>query len=189
MNNTDINKFILREEYFDFQSVFHGIHHTYRVMCNCFVLGDKLGLENETKLAFCSAFIHDMARTHDGVCDKHGLWAAETKLPVFEELFFSIGVKPQELETIKAAVTNHCETNNLPESSVHYKTSAILKDADALDRVRFGGEIKYLRFKESLFLIGFAEDLYRQSNKIKAIDITDIMEIVGKIARPLLTGI
>ena len=123
-----------------------------------------------------------MARKHDGVCDKHGLWAVETKLPMFQELFISIGVKPNELEIIKAAVINHCESKDIPASSPFYKTSAILKDADALDRIRFNEPVKHLRFKESSELIIFATNLYYQTNTEMEIDMSIVLNVAEKIS-------
>jgi HD superfamily phosphohydrolase YqeK len=164
MKKNDIQKFVLQPNYFDFESKYHGINHTYRVMFNCIVLGNTLRLEKETKLAFCAAFIHDMARKNDGFCNQHGQWAIETKLPRFKELILSIGVKADELNEIETAVIHHCKSNELSKENPFYKTTAILKDADALDRVRFNEPVKHLRFKESIDLIGFAEKLYSKTN-------------------------
>jgi HD superfamily phosphodiesterase len=167
------DKFILRAHYFDFKSPLHGIGHTYRVMCNSLALGKRLKFGRESRLALCSAFIHDMARKHDGKCTMHGAWAAEEKLPLFRDLFLSIGVMQNEIEEIRIAVTNHSLPEELPSFHDYYVTTAILKDADALDRIRLGdSNLKpdFLRFGESRELIPFSERLYHQTNGITDLD-------------------
>ncbi len=141
--------FTLKDEYFSNRSILHGIHHTYRVLCHCNVLGNMLKLKRETRLAQCAAFIHDMARRHDGTCRQHGAWAAEEKVPIFKDLFYSIGVSPNDIPEIKSAVVNHSDPSDLSKGDPHYLTTAILKDADALDRIRLGNDnldIEFLRF-------------------------------------------
>jgi len=162
--------FILSQDYFDISSSLHGIHHTCRVMCHCLILGDMLKLERETRLALCSAYIHDMARKHDGCCHMHGTWAAENKLPLFKHLFLSAGVARKDFDEITVSVSNHSLPEELPEDHRAYMTTAILKDADALDRIRLGEtnlDMKFLRFNESRKLIAFSRELYRRTNKEK----------------------
>ena len=79
----DITKFKLKQEYFDHVSSIHGISHTYRVMCHTRFIGEAAGLNRETEIALCAAYIHDLARKHDGYCNQHGLWSARDKLPQF----------------------------------------------------------------------------------------------------------
>lgn len=174
------HKFALMDHYFDFHSSLHGADHTYRVMCNSLVLGKKLKLWRESRLALCAAFIHDMARKHDGKCTMHGAWAAEEKLPLFQDLFLSIGVMPSEIEEIRAAVTNHSLPEELPSFHDFYVTTAILKDADALDRIRLGdSNLKpdFLRFGESRELIPVSERLYYQTNGISDLDFDKTLKI------------
>lgn len=158
-----ISDFNLKPEYFDHQSKIHGIPHTYRVMCNVLKIGTKISYPRETKLAFFAAFIHDMARQHDGRCADHGRWSVEKKLDNHLSLFIKNGINPEDKDEIATALTNHCLRENPPEDHPHYTTTAILKDADALDRVRisrFDLKLKFLRFHESTSLKGFAEKLY-----------------------------
>ncbi len=159
---------ILRQEDFDIVSSLHGIRHTCRVMCHSLILGDRLKTVRETKLALCAAFIHDMARQHDGRCHRHGAWAAERKLPLFRDLFLSVGVAPQDLREIAVSVSNHSLPEELPKDHPCYVTTAILKDADALDRVRLGEtnlDLNFLRFSESRALIPFSRELYHRTEK------------------------
>ena len=87
-----ISNLNLKEEYFDHPSQIHGINHTYRVMVHAYILGSQVLDMSEQKSVLAAAFIHDMARKHDGYCTEHGGWAAERKLPEFKELFFEIGI-------------------------------------------------------------------------------------------------
>lgn len=159
--------FILKDEYFDHPSLIHGINHTYRVMYHVLNIGKKAGLGAEILQAWCAAFIHDMARQHDGYCTEHGQWSADRKFPEFEPLFLDAGVGREGLEAIRLAVINHSQRAEIDPSHPHYKTVALLKDADALDRIRIGEtnlKVEYLRFPETIHLIGFAKELYFQSD-------------------------
>lgn len=178
------HKFILRANYFDFNSALHGAGHTYRVMCNSLVLGKRLKFYRESRLALCAAFIHDMARKHDGMCTMHGAWAAAEKLPLFRDLFLSVGVMPNEIEEIGMAVTNHSLPEELLSSHDYFVTTAILKDADALDRIRLGeNNLKpaFLRFAESLELIPVSERLYYETNGITDLDFDKTLRIYASL--------
>lgn len=180
----DLLKFSLKKEYFEIQSWLHGIGHTYRVMCNCLVLGDRIGNERETRLAFCGAFIHDMSRQHDGFCTEHGLWAANQKLNQFRDLFLETGMNIEDLEEIKTAVTNHSVHPDISINHPSYTTTAILKDADALDRIRMGRfnlNKKFLRFRESIELVDFAKNLYYKSRSIENPDFQAVLTIGEEI--------
>jgi len=180
------DKLVLLERYFDFKSSLHGAGHTYRVMCNSLVLGKRLKMWRESRLALCAAFIHDMARKDDGNCTMHGAWAAEEKVPVFRDLFLSIGVMPNEIDEIRMAVTNHSLPEELPSFHDYYVTTAILKDADALDRIRLGDhnlKPDFLRFGESRELIPFAQELYFRTKGVIDLDFDKAL----KIATSLLT--
>lgn len=180
----DPGKFILNKGHFEHQSLLHGIHHTYRVMCHCLYLGHTIKAMREMRLAFCAAFIHDMARKHDGYCTKHGEWAAEHKLPVFTEFFLSQGVNHYEIEEIRSAVKYHSERFDPPQGDPFWKTTALLKDADALDRIRLGTtnlNPAFLRFRETGLLIPFAAELYARSVTIREIDFPQILLIANEI--------
>jgi hypothetical protein len=167
MPDLDFSKFRIRSEDFDHHSLLHGINHTYRVMYHVMVIGEMAGLKHEIKEAFCGAFIHDMARRHDGFCQAHGGWSARRKFPLFKDLFLNVGVSGDGLETIKLAVTNHSLHEELDKNHPGYKTVALLKDADALDRIRISSNDlrhEYLRFPESHNLIEFAKELYYATN-------------------------
>lgn len=159
----DVMKFTLLPRYFDNQSLLHGINHTYRVMYHCLHLGEMMQAGKAAELAFMGAFIHDMARKHDGYCTEHGLWAASRKLPLFRELFLESGASEEDLKLIATAVQNHSLPIDIPVSDPAWQVSALLKDADALDRIRLGEtnlRPEYLRFRESHALIASSKELF-----------------------------
>ena len=156
-------KFTLLPRYFDNQSFVHGINHTYRVMYHCLELGEAMQSSKASLLAFMGAFIHDMARQHDGYCTEHGSWAATRKLPFFRGLFLESGASEEDLELIATAVRQHSLPIEINASDPAWQMSSLLKDADALDRIRLGESNlrpEYLRFRESLSLIEPAKELY-----------------------------
>lgn len=167
-NEPHFSDFILLPEYFDHSGSLHGIGHTYRVMTLAYELGNRLSLIRERNLAFMAAFIHDMARKHDGFCTRHGKKAVETKLPVFKDLFLSNGATEKDIPEIAFAVHYHCKYFQPSRKHPYFLTLAILKDADALDRIRLGEnnlDPRFLRFPESHHMIDYARDLYRRSGE------------------------
>lgn len=180
----DFSHFQLKQEFFDNESSVHGINHTYRVMCHVLYIGHAAGLKRDVLLALCAAFIHDFARKHDGFCNQHGDWAAQSKLPNFVSLFARAGVNNTEIEIIKTAVKNHSEIEELDIDHPAYKTTALLKDADALDRIRLNDnnlDERFLRFPESVRLITFAKQLYFDSRNIKISSFVEILKIAELI--------
>lgn len=172
LNNTgmadfDRKDFLLKDDYFDHPSLIHGINHTYRVMYHVLRIGRATGLVRETLQAWCAAYIHDMARKHDGYCTEHGQWSAEKKFPEFKSLFIRVGVDADGLEAVRLAVVNHSQRHEIDPGHPYYKTVALLKDADALDRIRIGEnnlKVEYLRFDETLTMVDFAKELYYRSD-------------------------
>lgn len=176
--------FMLKHEFFDNESHTHGINHTYRVMFHVLNIGQKAGWNHEIKTAFCAAFIHDMARYHDSYCTEHGARAAIMKFPLFKEKFRSLGFVDDDMRAIKLAVSNHSVRHEIFTGHKHYKTVALLKDADALDRIRIGEnnlKIQYLRIPESLQLVDFAKQLYYRTKDQYLHSFDDILEIAKTI--------
>jgi len=184
MHGINYKQFKLKQGYFDNRSSLHGINHTYRVMFNVQQIGLAAGMNHEVFWAWCAAFIHDMARKHDGYCTEHGYWSAKTKLPLFEKLFIKEGVIPEGLEAIKLAVTNHSLAEEISFDHPYYKTVALLKDADALDRVRISEnnlKIEMLRFPESKKMVDFAKKLFHRTDSLKLKDFGMLIKISEEI--------
>lgn len=162
----NFSDFGLNEAQFDHHSRLHGILHTYRVMVHTLRLGMLTGRQQEATTAFFAAYIHDMARKHDGYCTQHGADSANFKLPLYRELFIDNGVTESEVLLIGKAVTLHSTNHELPLPDPDWLTVAILKDADALDRIRLGaGDLNpsYLRLKESHGCILYGEKMYERT--------------------------
>jgi len=178
--------FKLKEKYFDNPSPLHGINHTYRVMYHVLNIGLLAGLNEEIKLAFCAAFIHDMARKHDGYCTEHGVWATKSKFPLFRQLFLETGINSEGLRAIKLAVSNHSIRHEIRKDHPFSTAVALLKDADALDRIRIGEnnlKPEYLRFPVSLTLIDFSKELYHRTKAETPDSFNELIEIGNTIGK------
>lgn len=161
--------FDIKPGYFVHESELHGALHTYRVMCYVLVLSKTLNLLHAGRLAFCAAFVHDMARRHDGFCLMHGPRAARDKVPEFTPLFIKYNLQPEDINTVRTAVSNHSQYVELRKNHPHYLVTSLLKDADALDCIRLGESNlnpKYLRHDATLELKDFARHMYLKSERI-----------------------
>jgi hypothetical protein len=169
---------------FDHPSQLHGIMHTYRVMCHASVLGQQVLDIKGQKLVLLAAFIHDMARKHDGYCTEHGSWAAEKKVSVIRNLFSKGVFRENDLDIIKYAVMFHSLPEE-PDPSHHaYHVAAVLKDSDALDRFRLGDHnlrTEFLRFPFSLTMTDFARDIFKTSQKLNFRSFTDVLKHADQI--------
>jgi len=156
-------------------------------MCHCLYLGSETGKEDDIVRAFLAAYIHDMSRKHDGYCTEHGQWAANVKLPQFASFFRSLGLNKTDISIIKMAVANHSVDEEFETTDPAYITTAVLKDADALDRIRLGESnlnSGFLRFEDSHRFIQFAQHLYFRSKDISVRDFSDIFSMAYQI-KPL----
>lgn len=177
-----LNEFNLSQSQFDNDSSLHGYMHSYRVMLHVLRLGLITGQENAARLAFFAAYIHDMARKHDGYCTVHGAEAANLKLPLYKEKFLNNGATVSDLLTIGRATALHSTATEAAHNDKDYYTIAILKDADALDRIRLGEDDlnpDFLRLEQTHGQILFAKDLFYQSLNVKIISFEDIIAIGG----------
>ena len=106
------------------------------------------------------------------------------KLPVFTEFFLSQGANTYEIKEIGTAVRNHSEGFDLSPDHPFYKTTALLKDADALDRIRLGEnnlDPTFLRLKATAKFIPFAIELFRNSDHRKIALFSDMISIAESI--------
>lgn len=160
----NFNEFNLTDEQFDCRSIHshHGVNHEYRVMLNTLMIGYDIKDSTATRRAFMGAYIHDMGRTHDNWCNRHGMRAVRVKLPLYEDLFKRNGATEEDLEAIKLAVSNHSDDAEINRDHEFYKSVALLRDSDALDLARVDMVVRpdKLRFKESIKYIPVVEKLY-----------------------------
>lgn len=133
----------------------HGKAHTLRVLLLCLLLAKQMGLSiKKTELLATAAIYHDTCRQHDGVDDVHGYDAMKyykenmrRPNPIIEFLI--------EYHAIDDRF-GYRELNNNPDLLNRAEAVKLLfeifKDADALDRVRFGIsqlDLGYLRTEEA----------------------------------------
>lgn len=174
----------LSDSLFAHPSALHGVGHTYRVMLLSLKLSESIGHPELKKSAVAAAFIHDLAREHDGYCTDHGEWAAENILPHYREKFESFGIDALALNHIKTAVKFHSVFDDPPKDHSAYMLTAVLKDSDALDRIRLSEDnlnVSFLRFEESRELINFARRLYFESRNINFFNFAEVVEFAELI--------
>jgi hypothetical protein len=131
----------LRPDGRDGSGAIHGVGHTFRVMIHGFELAQELGVAAwEREAVVRAALWHDIGRTFDGGDHFHGGKSAVVGLGLHA------GLEPLVVETALHAATYHCVPDRYGEETARFLPGAagalrvfqILKDADALDRVRFG---------------------------------------------------
>lgn len=176
----DMADFNLRNEMFTHSQhePIHGIGHIYRTMIGCAMLGVMLQKPREALLAFCGAYIHDLARLDDGVEYMHGCDAARYKFPLFTALWDKYSLSEKEREWVCQAVSQHSTEEWMTVDDEGYDIMAILKDADALDRCRIGDlDPSMLRYAESRDLINLIA--YYCSKTIAQNEDIEFKEFVG----------
>ena len=154
-------KYILNNELdFKHDDRIHGKLHSLRVLLNALILGRLKNLSQlDLHLLAMASIYHDIGRTNNEIDDLHGLRSRE----IFEHSDFG------ENEIIKFLIEYHCiddevalkalKDSNIADKVKTKKLFSILKDVDALDRLRFGLrelDFTYLRNKESTRMILFA---------------------------------
>lgn len=164
-------------DFFHAASPLHGPSHVNRVMALasalCAARGDSASI---ARVVWASVFLHDLARTHDRPCCQHGATACGMMGLVWPQ-FVPYGVTPYDLPRIITAVTLHCMDTELPKYHDHYEVVAILKDADALDRVRLDDlDVTRLRLPQSALLLPLARSLYGQTGNDPTIRLDDVLE-------------
>ena len=117
----------------------HGKLHSARVMLLSLILGRRLNLSNADMKKLCIASVyHDIGRTHDGVCTEHGIASAKEYVndvkvvDPYVEFLIKYHCKPDEEGRME--ISRNKKLNRM-KAEILFN---IFKDADALDRVRFG---------------------------------------------------
>jgi hypothetical protein len=166
---TDIPaSWFVRPDGFDASGTIHGVAHTLRVLIHARELADALRLAAwEREALELAARWHDIGRTHDGADYYHGAKSAGKVVG----LGLHVDVDAVVLETALYAVTHHCGSETYaeqgarrtpdPESTL--RVFRVLKDADALDRVRLGDlDVTMLRHEVSRTRVERAHQLLHE---------------------------
>ena len=167
------------DEWFFHRSRLHGASHTKRVHIHAQRLLGQLGWsDTDAELVLCAALWHDIGRVGDGIEPGHGAASAARA----DALGLSAGLAPAEAAVVRFAIVRHSlrdhdaeehaaelagsadEARRLAEPERALRVLWLLKDADALDRVRLGfgegADPAQLRHPETEALIPFASHLY-----------------------------
>lgn len=173
--------------WFAHDSRLHGVHHTQRVHIHAQRLAELLSLHaDDSRLVLRAALLHDIGRRHDGWDPRHGaasawrarrqglvadLTRAQSALVLFAVRYHSCpdGTAVSVVDEWSAKQKNALDDSAAPEFGAADPGRALrilwlLKDADALDRVRLGpweaADPAQLRHAETVCLLPFAEELY-----------------------------
>ena len=146
----------------------HTKAHCARVLLFALIIGQQKGLhEDEMDALGMAAVFHDSRRHDDGIDKGHGRRAAEYykhycnehDLPYDERTYYIMSYHDQDdllgLSEIK-------KSDSLDERAI--LLYEIFKDADALDRFRFGPDeidVNFIRTKEAIQLLDFARNIKR----------------------------
>lgn len=147
----------------------HNRNHTERVLTLAFLLTEEYNLSvPEKKILYSSAVYHDAGRKNDEVDPDHG-WGG------YIEYIKRFGSN----EVAEFLIVFHCKPDSAAKKFLDEKQLGIgndrvwllyqiLKDADALDRIRFNGlDTKYLRLEKSHELIPIAKFMIERDSGIK----------------------
>jgi len=164
-----LNALIPHPSDFAHPSKIHGQAHVGRVMVHAFRLIEATGMTDEASRLWGAVYLHDLARTHDGFDEVHGMHAVMrvNESTDLQERLIARGVQSDD-PSMLLAVMMHClpDDHSVFGGKPVWPLLAMLKDVNALDRVRFGDlDPSYLRFPETRGMIKFAEDLYSQSHR------------------------
>ena len=154
---------------FTHASTLHGQSHVARVMIHAFRLIEVTKWTEEAPRLWAAVYLHDLARTHDGVCYRHGGDAMKRfeSLPHVRELFARGGVTDDDYAVIHTAVVHHCLPKELDRTHPHWRLTSLLKDADGLDRVRLGDlDPRYCRNPETRPMVAFARALFEETDGV-----------------------
>lgn len=173
-----------------YKSPIHGVYHSEKVCLFAFLLGQRLGLdEDDMQILIDAAMYHDFKRENDFEDSFHGMVSANH----IEEIvpLGAVYSNRVNLTMLKAIIDFHSQPDrklrinfnnyDLPEASFnrYQRLAYLLKDADALDRTRFSEKCQaflkpeYLHFPASIFMIELAKEVNEAYNKLMQRDWND----------------
>lgn len=132
---------------------------------------EATGWIEEAHRLWAAVYLHDIARTHDGLCYRHGGDAMQkcVATPQLRQFFAGAGVRAEDYPMIRTAVVHHSLPKELDRTHPHWRLTSLLKDADGLDRVRLGDlDPAYLRNPQAREMVAFAEALFDETDGIVA---------------------
>lgn len=154
--------------WFDSPESIHGTAHTTRVLIHALEHArESAAPDHLVQPLALAALWHDIGRTNDDVDPMHGIQSARKA----QMLGLTAGLSGHITGHVMFAIEHHClpddvgmrAARRVPRSHEALEVLRMLKDADALDRVRVGpGDIdcSQLRYEWTLSRIEFAHRLY-----------------------------
>ena len=125
---------------------YHGIAHTTRVLLVTHLLCNAIKLsEDETIACYIAAIIHDLGKSNDVEGAEHGY---KSMVLYRGKITSLIGDANLQGRTLNAVRYHSVRDEDCPDEARQNIIWKVLKDADALDRSRFGGrgcDKSYLR--------------------------------------------
>lgn len=168
---TDYAQFNMGEE--------HGEIHSARVLLNCLLIAKELKLtSHETDVLAIASVFHDTMRDNDGDDTNHG----EESAKYYKQFANEHPALVNYEKVIEQIIKYHCLPDEIGREQIskrYLKLFDIFKDADALDRVRFGIrdlDINQLRTPEAKSMTMVA-DIIRQEIKLPEQTISQGMEM------------
>ena len=146
----------------------HGLSHARRVLVLSDIIADHCGrVEKDRKVLKCAAAFHDIGRMNHKEDENHGV---ESYKKMEERNVIPSDIEAEDRKLLQYIVEEHPRDfekakKRLNELNIHDKQRAadllsILKDADTLDRCRFGNvDILYLINPESKKLVNLGYQL------------------------------
>lgn len=142
----------------------HGQEHVSRVMIHASLLLQLTEQKHLSTPLWASVYLHDLARTHDGRCYRHGADAAR-RFAEFQDVFAKAGLCKEDEHAVRTAVAWHSVPREMPRRGRYASLVHLLKDADGLDRVRIHDlDPRFLRYTESRRLVRFAHELFARTS-------------------------
>lgn len=156
-----MEKYLAHHDWLMYQETeIHGLDHMSRVFALEELISDALakdGIELDREALRWAAGLHDLGRVDDGIDPDHGkrggTWIKANLASV---------IPPEVIRTVVYLVSWH----SIEDEQIPHLTNelAVLKDADALDRVRINDlDPSRLRFEISKSLISTAHRLYAET--------------------------
>lgn len=174
-----VRDFEPQHKWLSHDSLIHGVDHMTRVFILQELICDKLEAQNisvNREALRWAASTHDVGRVDDGIDPNHGRNSTQW---IKEHL--SEQMSPEMLDVVTYIVHWHVPPDR--EAPVMTAELKVLKDADALDRVRIGDlDKRFLRTNAALELINIAEDLY---NTYESTEGDDVFASVVKAAQTI----
>ena len=150
-------------------SSYHGIGHTARVVFYSYLLAAGLVelTQNEIQACCIAAIIHDLGKTSDREGSIHGYNSME----LYKDKLSDYIADNHMIQRVLDAVRYHSiDDRDCPDYVINDVITKVLKDADALDRSRFGGrgcDRSYLRL--GLYDSEYGESILRIADILPAL--------------------